>query len=408
MATAPAFPRPRERRLFDDGAYLRLHPGIDDAIARGDQESAWRHYDTHGRAEGRRTNDVDPAFYARAYPRAAETGLDAAAHYVLHGKARGYLAHPTAPRVSDFGQWGASQGGAGLWGAGLWIDRPDALDVVDGRLALGRLNRTHADLLRALIVDGYCTIERAVDKQEAIAATLDIDRMLAGACPDMLIESDAMTESGAPIQSGATGLWNPDIALRPAAVLDPHYFSRAIREAIFSETIALFLGTLFDAPALLTSSRASLREPDSALRRDIHRPAHTMPGQAVTLWLALEDAAGEDFAPVVYPGAHRRFPPDRFGADASLPDPLLNRAIAESASEACILTPPAGAAVLFHPASIRGWRSGAPLASRRGLTARLCPHHISPLYAETTPTKFWRHAPHGFTSGLYPGLEPTD
>lgn len=48
-------PRYRERAYaFDERWYLRCHPDVLRAVRRGQMESAWVHYQRHGRAEGRR------------------------------------------------------------------------------------------------------------------------------------------------------------------------------------------------------------------------------------------------------------------------------------------------------------------------------------------------------------------
>ncbi|HEX3996566.1 MAG TPA: hypothetical protein VHX39_35810, partial [Acetobacteraceae bacterium] len=54
--------------LFDEAGYLRLYPGIAEAMMQGAVDTAWNHYANHGRHEGRLPNDVDPAFYLAAYP----------------------------------------------------------------------------------------------------------------------------------------------------------------------------------------------------------------------------------------------------------------------------------------------------------------------------------------------------
>jgi len=54
--------------LFDEAGYLRLYPGIAQAMMQGVIGTAWDHYFHYGRDEGRQPNDVDPTFYLAAYP----------------------------------------------------------------------------------------------------------------------------------------------------------------------------------------------------------------------------------------------------------------------------------------------------------------------------------------------------
>src|SRR5580704_9946070 len=90
--------------LFDEAGYLRLYPGIAEAMMHGVVDTAWNHYHRHGREEGRQPNDVDPAFYLAAYAQ-VERDLgrppvpeDAAPHFITLGRARGYLPNARAPR----------------------------------------------------------------------------------------------------------------------------------------------------------------------------------------------------------------------------------------------------------------------------------------------------------------------
>jgi len=247
----------------------------------------------------------------------------------------------------------------------LWIDRDDALYRIADRLAAGRMNRVHAAMLRGLIADGYCVLNYATDREDQAAAARDIDRMLAGACPDALIACPEFGDSPSP--------WSSGTALRAACVLDPHYLSGPVRAALLSERLTRFLGVLLEAPVLLAKSRAGGRWREKGGRT---------PG--LTVWLALEDGTGLDWAPTVYPGTHRG------GADGC--------------GTPVTLTPSAGDAVVFHPAVIRGYAGGSKLTTRRFVEATVDPAPS----AEAGTGRLHAYAPHVFASALYPHLEPLD
>src|ERR1700722_19259113 len=133
--------------LFDEAGYLRLYPGIAEAMMRGLVDTAWNHYHKHGRLEGRQPNDVDADFYLSAYPELERdlghppSPADAAPHYITLGRARGYLPNANALRPGN---------GAALPSpfGGFWTDQADVLDLIQGRLDLGWISRRDATMLR--------------------------------------------------------------------------------------------------------------------------------------------------------------------------------------------------------------------------------------------------------------------
>jgi len=138
---------------------------------RGTADTAWRHYAAHGRREGRQPNDVDPMFYLAAYPEMerdlgrAPTVADAAPHFVALGRARGYLPYAGARRLLN----GAAQ--ASPFG-GFWTDQANALDLIQGRLELGRLRRWEAAMLRTFAMEGIVEFNRPADTDQIAAAGL--------------------------------------------------------------------------------------------------------------------------------------------------------------------------------------------------------------------------------------------
>jgi FMN phosphatase YigB (HAD superfamily) len=87
--------------LFDETGYLHLHPDVQQAIERGDVESAYKHYVLYGRAENRalpvkpalgdqRRRYFDEEFYRRRYG----VEEDAFEHYCFRGWKTGNMPNP--------------------------------------------------------------------------------------------------------------------------------------------------------------------------------------------------------------------------------------------------------------------------------------------------------------------------
>jgi hypothetical protein len=280
-----------EADLFDEAGYLRLYPGIAEAMMQGAVETAWTHYFHHGRHEGRAPNDVDPAFYFAAYPDIArDLGRppgteDAAPHYITLGRARGYLPNATAPRVGNAAAMHSPFGG-------FWTDQANALDLIQGRLDLGWIRRRDAAMLRTFALEGIVELERPNDKERIDGATLAIDQAFTGRFPEMLFAAPGAEPEP----------WRPELTERPAAALDPHILSRPVRDLLLDKTVTDFLALLFGARPRLTASRGFLREA-APPERDVAWYAYTLPLQFIAVTFALEETAAG--AALVWPGSHR-------------------------------------------------------------------------------------------------------
>ncbi|HEY1936206.1 MAG TPA: hypothetical protein VGG99_29720 [Acetobacteraceae bacterium] len=386
MSATP--PIPRDTDLYDEAGYLRLYPGIAEAIAAGMESSAWRHFDKHGRREGRRPNDVDAAFYLETYPQAAADiaaarAGDAAEHYFRFGRARGYLPNAATPRAA-----GAVMPPAFPF---LWTDLPHAPELIEGRVELGRLAQRQASLLRSWVRNGFVVLERTIERDVLEAAALDLERGFAGASPHLLFACDAL--SAAPIH------WRPELNPFPADSLDPHFMSRAIRDLAFAEPILEFLGLIFDARPLVAHSRGWLRDAPLRAQRDIAAAAFSLSRQCVSAWIPLEDGAGDPDMQFHFPASHR-FP--------DLPANDLAERMTELGLAADPFVAAAGHAVIRHADLVHGGRPLRDLATRRGVLVQYCPSFVAPNYVETAPSRLWRQGTRLFLTQYYPDSEPHD
>lgn len=163
-----------DRYEFDEAAYLRLYADIVKAIAEGREVGAWEHYDRHGRRGGRQINDCDADFYLCSYPAAgqeiaAKLAATPLAHYLTFGRARGYLGNAKAPRPADAAAMPSRFGG-------LWPDLPKAADLIEGKLAIGRIAERQAEKLTFWMNNGYVILENALPPVLADKAAQDLER----------------------------------------------------------------------------------------------------------------------------------------------------------------------------------------------------------------------------------------
>lgn len=411
--TAP--PSPQDRDLFDEAGYLRRHPGLRDAIAAGIVDSGWDHYDKHGRREGRMPNDVDPDFYLAAYPiAAADLGreprpADAPEHFIRFGRARAYLPNATAPRPDDPAAMPSRFGG-------LWTDRPDAQDRIRDRFDLGRITDKQAERLRTWVRDGYVVIDLDTATDRCAPAALALEQIFAGIVPGALFRCPTLGDG---IRS-----WEPELTPLPAAALDIHHLSGAIRSMILAPIVTRFLTELFDSPLRVTGTEGMLRPIAHAPSQDSSLLGHTSQRGFAGMWFGLDDpVAGE--AMHVYPGSHRlpdflyrdrfksagearRMGEEAIGAEATRHAEHLMTAIRRQGLSRVSVAPKLGSVVVWHPDLIRESVSPTGLRVCRGLRVTVCPRTVAPLYAEHAHTRLHAQAGHYFDSGVYADREPLD
>jgi hypothetical protein len=396
-----------EADLFDEAGYLRLYPGIAEAIQRGAVTSAHSHYHHHGRAEGRWPNDVDPAFYLSAYPAIAEdlgrdpAADDAARHYIGLGRARGYRPNAAAPRAAN----GAAQ--LSPFG-GFWTDQGDALDLIAARARLARVRPWEARLLRHFALDGYAAFDRPADKEKMEAAALVIEQAFSGRWP----VSRFVTSEADP----APRPWDPELVAEPALLLDPHMLSADVRAILLDPQLLEFLTHIFDAPPRLTASRGALRA-SAGPERDVAWFPHSLPLRFLAVTVCLEERTTDLTS--VWPGSHHL--PDLPFPDES-PDPLSARQAGEfdparraSAIERLIQGRLTAAfemrftdRVIRHGNLIHMIRPPEPPSRHRMLTAWYCPDHVMPGYVERGGARMHQRDGISFLSGAYPDMDPMD
>jgi ectoine hydroxylase-related dioxygenase (phytanoyl-CoA dioxygenase family) len=398
-----------DRDQFDEAAYLRMYPDIEAAVADHREINAWSHYDKHGRGEGRKPNDFDAEFYLGAYPAARleiAAGLAATPlqHYLKFGRGRGFLDNAKAPRPTNAAALQSSFGG-------LWPDAPNAIDIVQGKLEIGAITAKQADRLRFWMKNGYVILERAIPASIIDAAARDLDRAYAGCFPDLKFECHAVAPGHI--------AWRREINPHPAKALDIHHVSPAIRNLIFADRIAEFLGLIFEAKTLVSQTLGFLRGSAQEGHQDSAYVVYSIPRQFAATWIALEDVtigAGELF---YYPGSHRFedfiyhdhyksvSEAQRMTGDHAMREAVERhvRSLEERAVQNDIPKVPfaakKGDVFVWHADLVHGGNPVSRVVTRKSIVTHYCPKHLTPLFSENTPTKLWDHKGHRFTTSHY-------
>ncbi len=394
---------------FDEAQYLERYPDIAAAVAEGRVASGWVHFNAHGRAEGRQGGIAfDPDFYLRSYPIAvreiaAGAARDALDHYRTRGRGRGFLPGPTAPRPDD--------AAAPPRFGGFWTDRPDALDLVEGRLELGRITADEAERLRCWIRNGYVVLPRAVARAVVDRVVRDVDRAYAGGFDELLFECHSL-------RPGYTG-WDRRLDAHPSKAVDLHHFSACVREAMFARPITAFLGLLCDSKLLATQSLAFWRGSAQEGHQDSAYVAYTVARQFAASWIALEDVtigAGELF---YYEGSHRfadflyanRYKSvseaERHDATQRLPEEIrvhigtLEDRVRAHGLRKSVFAARKGDALVWHADLVHGGNPISSTVTCKSLVTHYCPKRLAPLFAERVPTQLWEHDGHVCTTSHY-------
>lgn len=161
-----------------------------------------------------------------------------------------------------------------------WLDRPDALDAIDARVAAGELDEPRAERLRGWHRDGYLVLEGVLDEATTDAINADVDRVI---------------EANRHLPIAELRYKFQDI------FPDSEATRRAMSAPVVLEWIDLILGVRalpYQTLNLPVSSQ------QGAHSDQILMTTHP-PGYLAAAWFALEDV-GEDAGPLYYlPGSHR-------------------------------------------------------------------------------------------------------
>jgi hypothetical protein len=280
---------------FDEDYYLQNNPDVAEAVRKGEWPSGLTHFCVSGKAKGRKAApSVDVNWYLSAYPQAAleiASGKVASVrdHYHSLGKQRGYLPSPRARRATNPAAFRSRYGG-------LWTDVGNALDIIAGRLELGLINAEQAVLLKSWVNEGYVILRHAVPDAIIDGAQADIERAYRNDFPGLRFDVQGASARTPP------SLETPTPA---AAALDLHWFSDAIRRAIFTHEVLEFLHLIFERRVLASQTLAFRQIPPRQSRQDSAYLGFSLPMQFAGSYIALEDIMESAGHPACYTGSHR-------------------------------------------------------------------------------------------------------
>ena len=315
---------------FDEAWYLQTYGDVAASVARGGWKSGYHHFDKVGRERGRFrsaahqatrladqrlvrsgpsldtpsvtpgqsavTDSLDVGFYTSAYPLAREelaAGLAATAseHYSKIGKHRGYLPNRAAPRPENPAKYYSRFGG-------FWTDQANAVDLVKGKLELGRINERQAELLSSFITDGYVVIKNAVPTEILDKAENELILAYHGGIPKLRFNVTG---------SGRKAPWSPDALARPAKALDIHWLCPAIRDLIFAPALMDLLHLVMERRTFATQTLGFWRGSAQSAHQDSAYVNYSLPMQFLASWIALEDVR-EDAGELFYYVGSQRMP----------------------------------------------------------------------------------------------------
>jgi hypothetical protein len=170
------------------------------------------------------------------------------------------------------------------------------MDVIDGRLNLGRITEPEYKLLKKWVTDGYVILPNAVPEQLLAPAAEDLDRAFSGEIPQLRFDIHGV---------GRVVPWQASAQSSPSKALDIHWYSKAVRNLQFAPPIREFLHLIFERRALASQTLGFWRGSQQNAHQDSAYVSYSLPMQFAASWVALEDVregAGELF---YHPGSHR-------------------------------------------------------------------------------------------------------
>jgi hypothetical protein len=356
--------------------------------------------------------ELDPDWYAAAYPAAAEDvargrAADLHDHYRRLGRFRGYL-----PRSG--GERGANPATHRSAFGGLWIDLANAADLLEGKRELGWIDDRQHALLSAFIRDGYVILPGAVPEPILSAARQALEDAYQGRDEGQAFLCETLPEPWT--------RWRPELLQHPAKAVEIHWRAPALRDAAFSPAIAEFLSLIFERPPLLTQSLGFWRGSGQAVHQDSAYVGYSLYTQFAASWVALEDVAPGAGELCYYPGS-QRFPEhlflDRFkgsweaarwkaanGLEGGVGAKLYERTLPEKAAaqgvELETFRAKAGDALIWAADLVHGGSAISTAHTRKSLVSHYCPREIAPCYFEEHGGRQRRPHPSGcwYTSWL--------
>lgn len=385
---------------FDEDWYLSKYCDVAHAVKDGLYDCGLTHFIAHGFAAGNLPcrdftgfAAFNEAWYLSMYPMAsadinAGRAANAKDHYDRLGRFRGYLPNPFSVRPDNPASTPSRFGG-------LWVDQANALDLIEGRLELGRISVAQADLLRHWRENGYVVLDQAIPSEVIERAKEQVEAAYKGAAvADLRFQCPALGSYG-PLP------WDIAVQETPAKALDLHWWSPEIRDLIFAPSVREFLELIFERRVLASQSLSFLRGSAQGYHQDTLYVPYSLAMQFAASWIALEDVtvdAGEltylvgshrlpDFLLVgkyktAY-DAQRLLPTNEWPSFENYSDSLGQRGLDVGLKPKKFMARK-GDVLIWHADLVHGGLPISRHATRLSVVTHYCPKEVAPLYFEAS------------------------
>jgi hypothetical protein len=269
---------------------------------------------------------------------------------------------------------------------GLWTDLNNALEIVQGKLDLGIIDRKEAAELRGFIENGYAVFPGAVPRRHLRRLNEDFEKVWSGQLPETWVGCNEDGRSCTrKIQPRDREL--PGLSVR---ILDQYETTESVRVVAFNDTIVRFLQLIFDRPVLAHQSLGFYRGSKQPIHRDTAFVRISSPMELAAAWVALEDVqegSGElEYYPKshLYPdflfeGKYKWLPPGNEEIGHFYSD--LKEQARLAGTEAVKFRPKAGDVFIWSADLAHG---GSDFhndhLTRKSLVVHYCPLNVDPMY----------------------------
>jgi len=177
---------------------------------------------------------------------------------------------------------------------GLWVDRLDALDELDRRVASQRWTKADADRIETFIRDGYVVLPSVVDYDCIDAFNAEVEEAISHGSETVKIDLN-----------GNIFTLKPSHRTKRFKLLDLYVHSTAARNISCNSQITHFLNLIFDEAPLAFQSLTFEHGSQQRMHQDTAYVAVTEPMHLAASWVALENIKPGSGELEYFVGSHR-------------------------------------------------------------------------------------------------------
>ncbi|HTR86445.1 MAG TPA: phytanoyl-CoA dioxygenase family protein [Reyranella sp.] len=171
-----------------------------------------------------------------------------------------------------------------------WIDQPDALAILEQKLAAKAIDPLDAEICHGLIVDGYYIARNLIPTEVLDVAWQGYEEALEDGIVHVKPETHGEGDKF------------------PGRLLDPHLGVPEVRDVMWRPEILRITDMLFGRPSIPFQTIIGHKSSHQAPHADAIHMTTYPPGYLLAAWIALEDIHPDSGPVVYYPGSHRLLP----------------------------------------------------------------------------------------------------